>query len=256
MSHWYSPETSKRVIDVLSADGSSREPTLRDARKYGYVPSVTGIVGVVDKPMLTQWRVNEAIKAALHLPVRIPSEPEEERIERIKAEANKYADWAASFGVEIHHGINVEMTEGATALLGHPGSREILDGFWGWYHDQPLCVDTTEQEFASPLGYGGTVDWIGSLGSDSSSPIICDWKTQDFDEPDRARFYPEMAIQLAGYNQGLLHEDCAWWSVVISRTAPGCIAVRVWDEHEKWTAMFNHLFEYWKLANRWTGGIA
>ena len=40
---------------------------LRDARKHGYVPSVTTIIGMAAKPSLENWKINQALNSAITL---------------------------------------------------------------------------------------------------------------------------------------------------------------------------------------------
>jgi hypothetical protein len=47
-----------------------RPTTLRDARKLGLLPSVTNVLGVINKPELVEWKMTQAVLAALTLPRR------------------------------------------------------------------------------------------------------------------------------------------------------------------------------------------
>jgi hypothetical protein len=54
-SHWYSLD-GKPCHTVPNKDGDgTRTTTLRDARKLQLLPSVTTIIGILDKPQLTKW---------------------------------------------------------------------------------------------------------------------------------------------------------------------------------------------------------
>ena len=53
---------------VPSAKGELRPTTLRDARKLGLLPSVTNVLGVINKPELVEWKMTQAVLAALTLP--------------------------------------------------------------------------------------------------------------------------------------------------------------------------------------------
>ena len=55
---------------VPSAKGEARATTLRDARKLGLLPSVTNVLGVINKPELVEWKMTQAVLAALTLPRR------------------------------------------------------------------------------------------------------------------------------------------------------------------------------------------
>ena len=62
MSHWYDKEGNPRY-EVEGKKGI-RPSTLRDARKHGWVPSVSTIWNdVVARPMLTKWIQTELMQA-------------------------------------------------------------------------------------------------------------------------------------------------------------------------------------------------
>jgi hypothetical protein len=59
-SHWYSLN-GRPCHTVPNKDGDGeRNTTLREARKLGLLPSVTSIIGILDKPQLTKWKMREA----------------------------------------------------------------------------------------------------------------------------------------------------------------------------------------------------
>ena len=62
---------------MLKKDGEgTRATTLADARKLGLLPSVTSIIGVLDKPALSNWKMDRAALAAVANPKQ-PDESEE-----------------------------------------------------------------------------------------------------------------------------------------------------------------------------------
>ena len=72
---------------VPSAKGTSqsatmRPTTLRDARKLGLLPSVTNVLGVINKPELVEWKMTQAVLAALTLP-RLEGEGEDAFAKRV-----------------------------------------------------------------------------------------------------------------------------------------------------------------------------
>lgn len=87
-SHWYSLD-GKPVHKLPTKDGDGERPTtIRDARKLNLLPSVTGIIGILDKPQLTKWKMREAAKAALMVP---PPQGEESH--------DRFADRAIDFAM-------------------------------------------------------------------------------------------------------------------------------------------------------------
>lgn len=61
-AHWYRP-TGESVHTLPYADkkraGESRPTTLKDARTLGLLPSVTGILDILDKPQLNDWKLEQ-----------------------------------------------------------------------------------------------------------------------------------------------------------------------------------------------------
>ena len=53
--HWYDSEGAA-TYTIIGANGTERNTTLKDARKHGYVPSVTTIIGMAAKPSLETGR--------------------------------------------------------------------------------------------------------------------------------------------------------------------------------------------------------
>ncbi len=65
--HWYALDGSP-CYTIVGRNGRERPTTLRDARKLGLVPSVTGIIKMMAAPGLEAWKANELLMAALTAP--------------------------------------------------------------------------------------------------------------------------------------------------------------------------------------------
>ena len=79
--HWYTKD-GEPMYEIVGSNGKIRATTLRDAKKIGLVPSVTTIIGQLNKPALIGWAQKQVLLSALTLP-RLPNEDEESYIERI-----------------------------------------------------------------------------------------------------------------------------------------------------------------------------
>ena len=114
-SHWYSLD-GKPVHTQPTKDGDGqRATTLRDARKMMLLPSVTSIIGILDKPQLTRWKMREVAKAAIAIPGPQGEEPVERFADRaIEAasqqmlEAAQMADWNEVVRYEGACGVLIE----------------------------------------------------------------------------------------------------------------------------------------------------
>ena len=64
--HWYDQD-GEPMYTIIGANGKERNTTLRDAKSLGLVPSVTTIIGMIAKPSLENWKIDQALKSALSL---------------------------------------------------------------------------------------------------------------------------------------------------------------------------------------------
>jgi hypothetical protein len=242
--HWYGQDGSPQYT-VKAKDGSDRPATLRDARKFNLVPSVTTVMKIMAKPGLDVWKNEQLLLAAMTLP-RKETETEKEFIARIVADSKETGKQAAEKGTRIHESIerwyvgerDVEHLETAKAFELAVFQHFKTDPFEKW---------KTEISFTSPLGFGGKVD----LHTMTGQGIVVDAKTKDFGPDDKVDAYDEMLMQLAAYRQGLErpHARCA--NVFASRTHPGLIKVIEWSEEDlqKGWEMFQCLLRFWKIKN-------
>src|SRR5579872_2300957 len=93
--HWYTAD-GKPMHTIIGKNGKERATTLRDARKLNLFPSVTTILAVQDKPMLTQWLLNELLYATMLEPYN-PYEWQENEwktyaLSMMRAKSRKAAD--------------------------------------------------------------------------------------------------------------------------------------------------------------------
>ena len=61
--HWYQKDGSPAYM-IVGKNGKERPTTLRDARKLGFVPSVTTIIGCADKPPIVWWLGHKQMPAS------------------------------------------------------------------------------------------------------------------------------------------------------------------------------------------------
>lgn len=274
-NHWYRPDARpchQLPYKDKKRKGELRNTTLRDARELGLYPSVSAILGVVEKKGLDGWKKERVATAAHELfrsgvPDNVSLEWWNQGVLEI-AEENMTK--SRDLGTEIHGAIErylrgvqgsqeyPEMpylpaselpysahTEAAVAAL-----REL--GVWG----QPFSAERT---FASPLGYGGTVDF-------QSHELIADFKCVD--RLDKKLAYDDRCAQLVAYNRGadFLFADNtdSFWvnnrlskfklvNIFISTSEPGKYLIHEWSTEEKehgWE-MFKACFQLWKIVNRY-----
>jgi hypothetical protein len=221
--HWYLPDGSP-FYTIVGKNGKERPVTLRDARKYNALPSVTTILDVLNKPALGDWKVKQGIMAALTLP-RLDGEDDEQFIGRVVNDSKQQAWQAAEEGNRIHAAIENFFAGDNFYPVYIPhvhAVAKILDNTF------PGVTDwTSEKSFASPLGYGGKVD----LHSPSTG-IPVDFKSKDFGPGDSKRLAYDQNYQLAGYQKGMGFDFNIGANIFVSRTHPGHAEIHVWTKKQ------------------------
>lgn len=236
--HWYRVDGSP----AYTTEGTKgiRPTTLRDARKVGYVPSVSTILKSMSKPGLDIWKQKQLLEAALTLP-RNKDESLDDYAVRVIHDSKEQARKAAEKGSEIHEAIEKDM-QGISfnkSYYEHVcAARKALEeinagGNW-----------KAEKSFASSMGYGGKCD----LHNESA---VVDFKTKDDWIPKTRLAYDEHGMQLKAYGEGFGLNEPRLINVFISVSNPGKYALHEWEtkEHPKLWSMFQHILNFWKLSN-------
>jgi len=247
-THWYDREGNP-AYEVESKKGGKRATTLRDARVLNLVPSVTTVIGMADKPALTNWKIDQGILAALTLPRR-SDEPESDWIKRVKQDSKEQAYKAAERGTAIH-----------AAIQGHYEGKAPAPDYWPHVKGTMEAVKEhfgvqtwwAEQSFAHEFGFGGKTDL--SCKSEELG-IVVDFKSKEFSEDAKLDTYDEHAMQLAAYAKGLKIEYPRGAICYVSVTVPGLariIEVSTEDLSRGWES-FQALLAFWKSKNRYLRG--
>lgn len=241
--HWY----DRSGAAAHSTNG--RATTLRDARKLGLCPSVTTVLGILDKPALTEWKVRQGILAALTLP-RNESEPEETYLARILIDSKQQAQSAADEGTRIHDAIEQHFLGGTVPEEYRPHLKAVRSALWQSF---PGVTDwVAEKSFAHPSGYGGKVD----LHSPSTG-IVVDYKGKDIAPEDTKRLAYDQHYQLAAYQHGLGLKPTIGCNLFISRTHPGHVVPHLWTEVEmaRGLTVFQAALALWKAVKSYDAGF-
>lgn len=256
--HWYTRDGSPAYTQPKSDGSGERPTTLRDAKKLKLLPSVTTVLGVLDKPQLTLWKVKNAIRAAAEV-ARADGEELEAWVERVTAKAGEPVAEAADLGTRIHEAIEL-------ACKGAEWDSESLGVFvapvLGWLVGKlgggGRIIAQEEVIVLPKWGYAGRVD----LAVEDGGGIlwVVDWKSRKTraGESDTAAFapYPTQKMQLAAYAaKWAILEERGWdkvrcVNVITSSTEPGRFGVAVHDGAEyAWGAWMDTL-SVW----RWSKG--
>ena len=250
--HWYDKEGNPQHF-VHGKNGKLRSSTLRDARKYGWMPSVTSVLDIMAKPGLDQWKVNKAIHSAINLS-RHTTETEAEYSKRILAHSKEESEKAAERGTRIH-GMLEKAFKGTQQPEGEDKSifnsvKSLLDincGEQQW---------ESEVTFSEPkLGYGGMVDLL-------SDEWAIDFKTKEFGVDHKQLAYDSMAYQLMAYAVTGLEKSAKendppsvrkMANIFISATEPGVTVFHEWkkENYERYWEIFSSSLTLWKNVKQY-----
>jgi hypothetical protein len=185
--HWYD-QNGKPAYTIIGKNGKERATTVRDAREHGYLPSVTTIIGLLDKPALTRWKMEQMLLASMTLP-RLENESEVDYIARVVEDSRSTGKDAMNRGTEMHN--QLELFFSGVYMIEYPQfvlrTEKVITEFFG--QQEWKC----EESFAFK-GYAGKCDL-------HTNGIVIDFKTKT-DSLDKATVYAEHMMQLAAYREG------------------------------------------------------
>jgi hypothetical protein len=250
--HWYDREGNPQHF-VPSKSGKLRASTLRDARKHGWMPSVTSVLDIMAKPGLDQWKINKGINAAITLDRNV-METDEEYTKRILIHSKKESEEASARGTRIHNMLEKafkkeEQPKGEDEAIFN-SVKSLLDVNCG---DQEWQSEVT---FSEPqLGYGGMVDLI-------SDEWAIDFKTKEFGADHKQLAYESMAYQLMAYavtGVERSYRDTGeatvrrMANIFISSTNPGLTVFHEWkkEDYERYWEIFSSSLTLWKNVKRY-----
>lgn len=242
--HWYDRQGNS-VYEVPRAKGEGMRPTtLGDARKLGLIPSVTNILQVAAKPGLEAWKAKQILEAALTLP-KLPDESLDDYATRVIEDSKAQGRKAAERGTELHTAIETFIqgdVQWPNSWLPH---CEKVAGTLIQY-GVDLFKGATEHSFASPLGYGGKIDW-------HSDEIVIDFKTKVTVAGIKRLAYDEHCWQLAAYGVGIEGPPRPRLINVFIGVDDCEVRIHEWPEEDArrgWTA-FKCLLDFWKITKNY-----
>ena len=251
-SHWYLRDGQSFHV-IAKKDGSGNRPvTLADARKVLALPSVTNVLGVLAKPALEAWKIEQGILSALTLPQR-PGEDLGVFAKRVVADMGEQVEKAADFGTAIHnacevYAINKELPTDPKLLAFFEPCRQ-------WFDANVERIGSLEEVFVHhEHGYAGRVDMVAKVREIGWS--VVDFKTQKIKRGAKGDakpvFYETWPLQLAAYQQAILASTAknvqALVSVVIDSAEPGPVHVKEWTSPPDYFRMFLAARELWRYV--------
>lgn len=239
---------------VPKKDGTGNRPTtLADARKLNLLPSVTGILKVLDKPALNAWKIEQAALAVLTAPRKEGEELDAfvKRVLHEERQQEQETQVARDKGIEIHDAIEsyfagLEVPEAMEAWI-----RPVLDRLMEFGEKASSEVILVGDDYA------GQTDLLQDCGEW--------WRIWDFkgtkNLPDPARgAWLEHQLQLAAYGMALKNKlrragqvkPILVGNIYISSVTAGQYVI---CEHENWEETyaegFAPLVRHWQFVNRY-----
>jgi hypothetical protein len=149
------------------------------------VPSVTNIIGVLDKPALPRWSALEVAKKAWELRLSLANMDEADAVDVLKGAPWRKSGRAADRGTTIHAYLEARML-GLTPEIVEGEALRYRDAAEAWLDEWQPEVIATERTVFGP-DYAGTGDlWCRRDGK----VTIVDFKTSK-------AIYKEAALQIA-----------------------------------------------------------
>src|SRR6266508_5942091 len=161
-------------------------------------PSVTNVIGILDKPALVGWAARESARAAWqNRKALVQINDEEAAVDMIKNAHWRTSSRAASLGESIHETCWALAT-GAPLPIFSEKAAPYLDQFLQFVSEfDPKFTVVEGTVFSSKYGYAGTFDFLFLL--EDTFLVLGDHKTGK-------GVYPETALQLSA----LAHADEIW----------------------------------------------
>jgi hypothetical protein len=170
---------------VLAENVRGRGRHYRHPNTGDLVPSVTNIIGVLDKPALPRWSALEVAKKAWELRLSLANMDEADAVDVLKGAPWRKSTRAADRGTTIHAYLEARML-GLTPEIVEGEALRYRDAAEAWLDDWQPEVIATERTVFGP-DYAGTGDlWCMRDGK----VTIVDFKTSK-------AIYKEAALQIA-----------------------------------------------------------
>ena len=243
--HWYTQEGESAHV-VIGKNGNERNTTVADARKMGLLPSVTSVLGIMDKPQLTAWKIEQAIMSSLTLP-KEDGETLEEYAKRVVKDSKQSTTKAAEHGTKMH-----ECME--NILLGRAVSRDeelapYIKTFTKWAKENVEKTYWCERALVG-AGYAGRCDAYVRLSGIGDA--IIDLKNRKVN-PKYDPFYDTDCAQLWAYRIASENPRAACVSVVLASNDPDKLVTHQWSEEELYESgiAFSAMLKVWAWSKKY-----
>lgn len=216
------------------------------------LPSVTNIIGVLDKPALPRWAAKMVAHQAWDLRNSLSGLGKDEAIDILKGSPWRSSGRSAARGTSIHAYLEAAMNGQDTPELGGQARdyQPAADAVLRWFDEHSIDLVESEQTVFGH-GYAGTYDahlrW--HYADDQWEDWLVDYKT------GTSGPYDEVSLQLSALAAAGTRVDgkAAWSSfdrlVAISIQPKGKFVMKQVTDPEASFAAFEALLEAWKWKN-------
>jgi len=147
------------------------------------VPSVTNVIGCLDKPFLTSWygklAAEDAVETARKHPGLLESRPRA-AVDWLKTAGNRRLEAAAALGDAVHAaaealslGEDIDISDEVAPYI--DSWKRFVDDFQPEFlHVESTCFGGVEDPIVGPLGYAGTTDFIARI---NGVVVVGDYKS-------------------------------------------------------------------------------
>lgn len=240
-AHWYDKNGDARHT-IIGANGVQRNTTLRDARKHGWLPSVSKILSVIAEPGLQSWKDIQLATACFTLP-RKPGESYTELAKRAVEDSRQEGAKAAEWGNALdYHWLTGYLRE--DRITEDPEFRTHTETLARWGDEN---IELITQIHTPVVGdrYAGTIDML--CEHKKHGPVLLDLKTQNVKR--QIRVYPKWLLQLVAYGLALSHGKFIsrmprLLNLIVDRNDPNNTFEHFYDSDEVGRAA-----EAWKCAH-------
>ena len=190
--HWYTRDAAPKHM-VPMAKGGMRATTLRDARKFGLVPSVTSIFKILAKPGLERYKHMQLLMASENNP-RQEHETDGEWMKRVQGFADEDVSQAALLGSKIHDALDKSFDgQECPADL-----AQYVEPALKWLDDKAIVMGEREIVVVkNSEGFAGRVDAIAQ--GKGGTNFVLDFKTRRTKPGQAILPYDGQAAQTAAY---------------------------------------------------------
>jgi len=240
--HWYGKDGIPHHFIERSDGKGTRPTTLRDAKKFGWLPSPTSILNTLRKPALEEWLIRQSVLAICTAP-DVPGEDLDAKITRVlevDRQQDEQAQKARDLGTQIHKAIEGVLSGTAEcpvelAQFVAPAIAEMQQ-FGG--------LAATEEVVCGERCAGR----LDARFFDEQSRVVTIVDVKTTSNPPLKGSWLEHKLQLSMYAAAIEDFKCPIQTanVYISTKTPGIVVV---DTHKDWRQTyergFKPLLDFW-----------